>query len=477
MLRSGDPLPDPSLRSGHVLIVTPDVDTRAVAATRLREHGYLVEEAADASAARGLYPAFAPEVVILALDLLGQSGLDLIEALRARHAPIAVIAVTAPEATFAARAAVAHHLTSPLDLEQLVIVVDNVVAVETVRREAAELRKRCHEQVMETCMIGSTPEMISVLDVVDRAAASRATVLITGEIGSGKELLACAIHERSPRAAAPFVKLHCAGLAEQWLESELFGHDKDAFEGATMRTDGALALADGGTLFLDEICDLSPAIQVKLVHYLKERKFERVGGTETVHADVRLIAATSRKLEPEVAGGRFRDDLFYRLDAVDIELPPLRDRKPDLPALAQLFLGQAAQRQNKSVTSIDPEAMEKLVAYDWPGNVRELETVIGRAVELATGSTIEPRHLALAPHRRAANTSPPIPGSTIAALERHAILATLKATGGSTARAAQMLGISTRTIQYRLHAYHAAARTELDTLQTSDHELRGQRPR
>jgi DNA-binding NtrC family response regulator len=286
--------------------------------------------------------------------------------------------------------------------------------------------------------------------------------LITGESGTGKELVANAIHARSPRANGPFVKLHCAALAETLLESELFGHERGAFTGAMARKDGRFSIADGGTLFLDEIGEISPSIQVKLLRFLQEHEFERVGGTQTIKVDVRVIAATNRNLVEEVKAGRFREDLYYRLNVVTLDMPPLRERKTDIPALAKFFLDRYAKDNSKPVEAFAPQTLELLMSYDWPGNVRELENAIERAVVLTSGNQVEPRNLPpnVRPTLRPTGM-PPIPGSTLAEIERYAILETLKATGGSTSKAADMLGISVRTIQYRLHDYNAAPRSDI----------------
>jgi transcriptional regulator with PAS, ATPase and Fis domain len=290
-------------------------------------------------------------------------------------------------------------------------------------------------------------------------------VLITGESGTGKELVANAIHQRSPRSTGPFIKLHCAALAESLLESELFGHEKGSFTGAAARKDGRFSLADGGTLFLDEIGEISQSLQVKLLRFLQEHEFERVGGTQTIHVDVRVIAATNRNLREEVAKGRFREDLFYRLNVVNIETPPLRDRRSDIPAIAKFFLDRFAKLNDKPVETIAPQALELLCGYDWPGNVRELENAIERAVVLANGVELEARHLPTQVRPIGITGMPQIPGATMAEIERYAILESLKAAGGSTSKAAEMLGISPRTIQYRLHEYQAAPRSEVDVVQ------------
>jgi two-component system response regulator HydG len=294
--------------------------------------------------------------------------------------------------------------------------------------------------------------MQEVFNAIEQVAPSKASVLITGESGTGKELVAQAIHQNSPRASAPFVQLHCAALAETLLESELFGHEKGSFTGAAGRREGRFKQADGGTLFLDEIGEISPGIQVKLLRFLQERTFERVGGNETVKVDVRVIAATNRDLPAEMAAGRFREDLYYRLNVVNIEMPPLRARPSDLLPLATHFLRRFAKENGKSIDSFHDEAIERIAGYRWPGNVRELENVIERAVVLCDGAKLTAKQLP-AGVGAVARGSPRIPGSTLAEAERHLILATLEACGGRTSQAAQMLDISVRKIQYKLHEY------------------------
>jgi len=461
-------------RSGRILVVDDEVNARTALAELLREEGLDVETAADAFKALGKFESFAPHVVITDLKMPGMDGIQLVKKLRAMEDPPAVIVMTAfgavDSAIEAMRAGAEEYLTKPLNFDELLVVVDKVLANLALRREAVQLRKRVRDRVAPNNMVGSSPPMQRVLEIIEQVAPSRATVLITGESGTGKELVANAIHQRSPRAHGPFIKLHCAALAESLLESELFGHEKGSFTGAMARKDGRFSLADGGTLFLDEIGEISQALQVKLLRFLQEHEFERVGGTQTIHVDVRVIAATNRNLVEEVAAGRFREDLFYRLNVVNIETPPLRERRSDIPAIAKFFLDRYSKDNGKQVESITPQALELLVSYDWPGNVRELENAIERAVVLANGSELEARHLP--PNVRPVGTTgvPPIPGSTMSELERYAILETLKAAGGSTSKAADMLGISARTIQYRLHEYQAAPRSDIDVVQSKGAE-------
>ncbi len=456
-------------RTGRVLVVDDEVNARTALAELLRDEGFDVETAADAFKALGKYESFNPHVVVTDLKMPGMDGIELVKKVRGSEDPAAVIVMTAfgavSSAVDAMRAGAADYLTKPLNFDELLVVLDKVFENQELRREARQLRQRVRDRVAPGNIVGTAPPMQRVFEVVDQVAPSRATVLITGESGTGKELVANAIHQRSPRTNGPFIKLHCAALAESLLESELFGHERGAFTGAMARKDGRFQLADGGTLFLDEIGEISPAIQVKLLRFLQEHEFERVGGTQTIRVDVRVIAATNRNLTEEVAKGRFREDLYYRLNVVAIEMPPLRDRRTDIPALARFFLDRYAKENAKTIEGFTPETLTLLSSYDWPGNVRELENAIERAVVLAAGPHIEPKQLP--DHVRPKQTPagfPLIPGATMADIERYAILETLKSTGGSTSKAAEVLGISTRTIQYRLHEYNEAPRSDVEVV-------------
>src|SRR4051812_16526300 len=339
-------------RSGRILVVDDEVNARTALAELLRDEGYDVETAADAFKALGKYESFPPHVVVTDLKMPGMDGIELVKKVRGAEDPAAVVVMTAfgavQSAIDAMRAGAAEYLIKPLNFEELLVVLAKALENQAVRREARQLRQRVRERVAPDNMVGSSPPMQRVFEIVDQVAPSRATVLITGESGTGKELVANAIHQRSPRASGPFIKLHCAALAESLLESELFGHEKGSFTGAMTRKDGRFSLADGGTLFLDEIGEISPALQVKLLRFLQEHEFERVGGTQTIHVNVRVIAATNRNLHEEVARGRFREDLFYRLNVVNIEPPPLRDRRSDIPAIAKFFVDRYAKDNGKA---------------------------------------------------------------------------------------------------------------------------------
>ena len=461
---------------GRVLVVDDEVNARTALAELLTDEGFEVETAADAFKALGKVDTFAPDVVVTDLKMPGMDGIELVQRLRALNDPPVVVVMTAfgavQSAVEAMRAGASEYLTKPINLDELLVSLARVLEHQALRREARQLRQRVRDRVAPANIIGDSPAMQRIFEVIDQAAPSRATILITGESGTGKELVANAIHDRSPRAAGPFVKLHCAALAESLLESELFGHERGAFTGAVARRDGRFQQADGGTLFLDEIGEISPALQVKLLRFLQEHEFERVGGGQTVRVDVRIVAATNRDLADEVARGRFREDLFYRLNVVSLHMPSLRERKTDIPTLAAFFLDRYARENGRAVTELSPETMALLCSHDWPGNVRELENAVERAVVMSQGPVIEPRHLPanVRPGVPTQPGLPAIPGSTLAQLERYAILETLRATGGSTSRAAEMLGVSVRTIQYRLHEYNAAPRSDVDVVARKSRE-------
>ena len=342
---------------------------------------------------------------------------------------------------------------------ELSVVVAREIEQRRLRAETGLLRARLSEKYSFQNIIGSSAPMQAVFKTVAQIAPSRASVLITGESGTGKELIAAAIHERSPRAKGPFVKLHCASLAESLLESELFGHERGSFTGAQTRRDGRFQQANHGTLFLDEIGEISPAVQVKLLRFLQEREFERVGGNETITVDVRVIAATNRNLQRMVEEGKFREDLFYRLNVISLEMPTLRARPSDTSLLASHFLRKYAAENEKELRGFSAEALEQMAAYNWPGNVRELENIVERAVVLAQSAEVTladlPPQLAAVKAREGIQ----IPGATMDEIERYAITKTLESTGGSTGRAAEILNVSVRKIQYKLHEYESAPKS------------------
>jgi DNA-binding NtrC family response regulator len=443
---------------GRILIVDDESNARAALSEILREDGFATDTAADGFKALGKLDEFAPDVILTDLKMPGLDGIAFMEKARAA-APGAVFVVmtafgTISSAVDAMKKGAENYLLKPLDPEALGAVVDRAMEKARLVQEARRLRDRLRERNALSHIVSSDPKMQVVLELVAQVGPSKASVLVTGESGTGKELIAEAIHAASPRAKSPFVRLHCAALSESLLESELFGHERGAFTGAFSRREGRFKQADGGTLFLDEIGEIPPAVQVKLLRFLQERAFERVGGNETLRVDVRIIAATNRDLGAEIKKGTFREDLFYRLNVVAVELPALRDRRADVPALASFFLRRYASENGKTIETFADDALAALLEYRWPGNVRELENVVERAVVLCDGHRIEKKHLSptVVPAEDG-ESLPPIPGSTIADLERYAILKTLEACGGSTSKAATVLGVSPRKIQYKLHEY------------------------
>jgi DNA-binding NtrC family response regulator len=445
---------------GRILIVDDESNARAALSEILREDGYATETAADGFKALGKLDEFSPDVILTDLKMPGLDGIAFMEKARSAAPGTVFVVMTAfgtiSSAVEAMKKGAENYLLKPLDPEALGAVVDRAMEKARLVQEARRLRDRLRERNAFSHIVSADPKMQTVLELVAQVGPSKASVLITGESGTGKELIAEAIHLASPRAKAPFVRLHCAALSESLLESELFGHERGAFTGAVGRREGRFKQADGGTLFLDEIAEVSSAVQVKLLRFLQEKTFERVGGNETLKVDVRIIAATNRDLGAEIRRGTFREDLFYRLNVVTVELPPLRERRGDIPALASFFLRRYAAENGKTLETFADNALETLLEYRWPGNVRELENVVERAVVLCDGPQIERKHLppSVVPSAERGG-APPIPGSTIADLERYAILKTLEACGGSTSKAATVLGVSPRKIQYKLHEYGA----------------------
>ena len=450
---------------GNVLVVDDEANARTALGELLRDEGYEVEMAADAFKALGKLETFVPDLLLTDLKMPGMDGLELMGRMREIDPDCSVVIMTAfgavETAVAAMRAGATDYITKPLNFDELLIVLERALETRRLRTETSQLRERLSERFDFDNIVGASPEIQKVFNVVAQVAPARASVLITGESGTGKELVASALHERSKRRDGPFVKLHCAALAETLLESELFGHERGAFTGAVARREGRFEQADGGTLFLDEIGEISPSVQVKLLRFLQEQEFERVGGTKTLRVNVRIIAATNRDLAAAVREGTFREDLYYRLNVVSIEMPSLRDRPSDIPLLAAHFLERYATENEKELSGFSDSALEAMMAYDWPGNVRELENAVERAVVLSPGPRIERDALpaAVVP-RHEASQGPSIPGASLAELEKHAILKTLEATGGSTSKAADILGISVRKIQYKLHQYREAPKSE-----------------
>jgi two-component system response regulator HydG len=448
----------------RVLVVDDEASARSGLEKLLRHEGYAVETADNGASALAVYDERPVDVVVTDLKMPTMDGVELMRRLHEKAREVPVIVVTAfgdvASAVAAMRAGAEDYLTKPVDFDALTFALERSLQRRDLRTEAAELRRQIRErdgQGLEG-LIGTSSAMQKLYRTARQVASARATVLITGESGTGKGELARAIHAKSPRAKGPFVPVHCSALAESLLESELFGHEKGSFTGADKRRIGRFEQANGGTLFLDEVGEISPSTQVKLLRVLQERTFERVGGNDPITVDVRLVAATNRDLAADVQEGRFREDLFYRLNVIHLEMPPLRMREGDVLLLASHFLHRFATDNQKRIEGFTDGARSKLIAYRWPGNVRELENAIERAVVLCEGTQIDAEHLPVGEMPLTKSGSIRIPGMTMGEIERHAILTTLEAVGGSTTRAAEMLDISVRTIQYRLHEYGVAGK-------------------
>jgi len=453
------------MAGNRILVVDHDATARTTLAEALRAAGYLVETADCARAALASVDACAPELTLTCLKLPDLDGLTLLRELRQRDPKAAVVVAADLEsvkpAVAALREGACDYLCKPIDSNEVLSVVGRALSERAQRAVPAPPEPALNPE-MRAQIIGGSPQIQALFKTIEQIAPSRATVLITGESGTGKELVAAAIHRRGPRAKEPFIRLNCAALAESLLESELFGHERGAFTGADRRRAGRIEQADRGTLFLDEIGEISASVQLKLLRVLQERAFERVGGNETLQVDVRIIAATNQNLPSLVAAGQFREDLYYRLNVIEIHLPSLRERASDIPALAEHFLARHAAPNGSKATRISDAALARLVTYPWPGNVRELENAVEHAAVMATGDRIEPEDLP--PELRTESeldVLPVVPGASLRELERYAILKTLEAVGGSTGRAAETLGISVRKIQYRLQEYSAERKAKL----------------
>ncbi len=450
----------------RILVVDDEQNARSALRTILAEEGYEIREAVNGEEALSLLSEFAPDLVLCDVRMPKMDGLTLLRTAKAQGSEAVFVMMTAyaavETAVEAMRAGAENYLVKPIEVTAALLFIEKALEKKGLSREAGLLRERVRERYRLDGMVGEAPEMQAVYELVRQAALTRATVLVLGESGTGKELIAQALHEQSPRKDKPFIKVACAALSETLLESELFGHEKGSFTGAAGRREGRFELADGGTLFLDEIGEMPHSMQVKLLRALQQREFERVGGTQTIKVDVRVVAATNRDLVAEVKDGRFREDLYYRLNVVSVTLPPLRRRKGDIPALVSLFVEKYGKSYGKELRGLAPGTMNALLAHDWPGNVRELENAIERAVVLAKGPELTADDLPPSlrgPRPASRDSSSLVPGATMEQIEREAILRTLEFASGSTTRAAEILGISVRKIQYRLKEFGAEKAT------------------
>jgi NtrC-family two-component system response regulator AlgB len=438
-----------------VLIVDDEKNVRTHLATYVRSLGHQTETAAEAESALEALAGHDVDVVFTDVRMAGIDGLALLREIRRRWPEAVVVLMTAyatvPQAVEAMRAGAYDYLVKPFGLEQVGLLLERVLEIRHLRRENRELRQAFHEPVV---LESASPAMQRALATARQAAGSDVTVLLTGESGTGKNVIASAIHGWSPRAAGSFVKIACTTLTDQLLESELFGHVKGAFTGAWKDKPGRLEAAQGGTVFLDEVGDLPPELQAKLLRFLEEHRFERVGGSETTTVDARVIAATNRDLESDVRDGRFREDLFFRLNVVAIALPPLRQRMADLPALIERLLAALCLRHQRPSLRLAPEARRVLDAYRWPGNVRELVNVLERAVVLARGDVVQADDLPdrlLAPED-GGGAARPDAALSLDQLERRHILQVL-ADAATLEEAAARLGINVTTLWRKRKRY------------------------
>ena len=453
-----------------VLVVDDEKNTREGLGRALRrDYEVVLAESADAAIQTlGERPV---DVMLSDVRMPGMDGLGLLREARRLHPDLVVIMLTAygsvETAVEAMKVGAADFLTKPVNLDHLDITISKAVRQRALESENRALKSRLDSKFGLENIVGSSPAMERLFDIVRQAAPTQATVLIEGASGTGKELVAQAIHRLSARAAGPFVAVHCAALSSSLLESELFGHEKGAFTGAVVQRKGRFEMAHGGTLFLDEISEIEPSVQVKLLRVLEERRFERVGGVDTVEVDIRIVAATNRDLRKYVEEGKFREDLFYRLDVVEIKMPPLKERGGDIALLCNRFMKEFAEVNARPVSRFAPEAAAILQAYSWPGNVRELRNTIEKMVVLARGDTLavedvpanirdEARLNGVSGVSAAPAPAPAAdfaPTESLAEVEKRKILAALDAAGGNRSKAAIALGISRRTLHRKLNEW------------------------
>jgi len=440
----------------RILVVEDEDKLRRVLELQLVSAGFDVDKAA--SAEEGLKVVDRADLVLTDLRLPNMDGLQLLALIRRQNAQVPVVVMTAygsiETAVESMKAGATDFLLKPFSLDHLMQVVAKALEVRALRDENRQLKAELGRRYEFDNIIGRSPAMQEIFDTIERVAPTRATVLLAGESGTGKDLIARAIHFHSPRRDRPLVKINCTAIPENLMESELFGYEKGAFTGANASKPGKFEQADTGTVFLDEIGDVPGNIQVKLLRVLQEREFERLGSNLTRHIDVRVIAATNQDLRAALEQGTFREDLYYRLNVVPLNIPPLRERKQDIPFLASHFVGKLAPETGARAESISAAAMEKLVAYHWPGNVRELENVIERSLVMCAGDQLEASDIKLeaAPRPRSKGDEPRfIPeGLTLDEYEREIIREALRRAEGNKSQAARLLGLTRNALRYRL---------------------------
>lgn len=452
--------------SPRILVVDDDRAVRTALRVNLSRHGLDVTLADRVQSALKHLREQGCDLVLTDVRMPDHTGLELLARMRESWPDVPVIIMTGygsvTDAVEAMKLGAADYLIKPVERDELLVVVERALDHRALRAEVQALRREVNDRYGFENLIGTTPAMQKLYEEVAAVADTSATVLLTGPTGTGKELLASAVHYRSRRAEGPFVRVNCGAIPESLLESELFGHERGAFSGAVRQHQGTFERADGGTLLLDEIGEVSPAMQVKLLRVLQEGELTRVGGSSPLTVDVRLIAATNRELADEVRAGRFREDLYYRLNVIRIQVPPLRDRRADIPLLVGHFVRKYAEREDRTPPEIDPRCMAHLQAYDWPGNVRQLEHAVERALILSKSDPLwvdppEDRSLSPepAPETAAPSAAPRVVNGeslddAIAKYEREIIIAALKENEGVQARAARQLGVSRSRLNYRI---------------------------
>ena len=453
-----------------ILIIEDEAKMRRLLELNLGEDGFTTLSAGDAETGLKLLRDETVDLVLTDLKLPGMGGLEFLQSVKQTDPTIPVVVMTAygsvETAVDAMKRGASDYVLKPFSLAEMRMVVRKELDVENLRQENRSLREALRKRYEHPNVVAQSPKMQEVLATVERVAPTNSTVLLGGESGVGKDLIARAIHEKSRRASGPFIKINSTAIPENLIESELFGYEKGAFTGATTSKPGKFELADKGTIFLDEIGDIPLATQVKLLRVLQEREFERLGGTRLIKVDVRLIAATNRDLRAALEQGTFREDLYYRLNVVPIDMAPLRERKEDIPELAKLFMARFSGDSGKPVMGITPAAMQMLVDYYWPGNVRELQNIIERACALAKNPQLEISdiHLdALRTKSSAANDNFLPPGMTLEQWEDEMIREALRRANNNKSQAARLLGLSRNALRYRLSKIGITDDTEKDT--------------
>ena len=450
-----------------ILVVDDESLMREFITESLLSQGYEVDDAGQGARAIELIGNETYDVVLTDLKMPRVTGIDVLKRAREKMPDAKVIIMTAygtvENAVEAMKLGAFDYITKPFSVDEIIMLVRRALEYTSLQME----NRRLHSELEEVCgarsIVGKSPSMKTIFEVIETVSQSRSTVLITGESGTGKELVARAIHYSSPRSSGPFVKLNCAALPSELMESEMFGHERGAFTGAIRKFKGRFERADGGSLLLDEISEMSPHLQAKLLRVLQEREFEPVGSSETIRVDVRIIATTNRDLIQQIEKGAFREDLFYRLNVINLHMPPLRERKSDISVLALHFLALYNRENGKAIEGISDEVLDRWMRYDWPGNVRELENAVERAIVMCKGKILESSDIAGLVDRGLAGSGAAgshdggsegfAVGTTLADMEQELIMKTLEAQNGNRTTTADILGISVRTLRNKLALY------------------------